>query len=80
MALTTTGIKLDDTTRTGMRKAAEQLERTPHWFMKMAISRLLEKVESGARLTDLLDSEALLIDQERYSTGPRLNLRAFARP
>lgn len=45
--------------------------------MKLAIQRLLKEVEAGAQVADLLGSEALLADQERYSTNPTVNPRAM---
>ena len=38
MATTTLGVKLDDATRERLKKAAAQIDRTPHWMIKQAIS------------------------------------------
>ena len=37
MATTTLGVKLDDATRERLKKAAAQIDRTPHWMIKQAI-------------------------------------------
>ena len=47
MATTTLGVKLDDATRERLKKAAQQIDRTPHWMIKQAIFNYLEQVESG---------------------------------
>ncbi|QKZ06045.1 hypothetical protein [Pseudomonas eucalypticola] len=69
--------KLDERTRAFVRAASEGLERTAHWFMKLAIQRLLKEAEAGAQVADLLDSEALHADQEHYSTNPLVKPRAL---
>ncbi len=48
MASTTLGVKLDDATRDRLKKAAQQIDRTPHWLIKQAIFNYLEQIESGA--------------------------------
>ncbi|QLC74682.1 trifunctional transcriptional regulator/proline dehydrogenase/L-glutamate gamma-semialdehyde dehydrogenase [Pseudomonas sp. LPB0260] len=47
MANTTLGVKLDDATRGRLKKAAQQLDRTPHWLIKQAIFTYLEQIEGG---------------------------------
>ena len=47
MATTTLGVKLDDATHERLKKAAAQIDRTPHWMIKQAIFNYLEQVESG---------------------------------
>ena len=44
MATTTLGVKLDDATRERLKKAAAQIDRTPHWMIKQAIFNYLEPV------------------------------------
>ncbi|RAU46459.1 MULTISPECIES: trifunctional transcriptional regulator/proline dehydrogenase/L-glutamate gamma-semialdehyde dehydrogenase [unclassified Pseudomonas] len=53
MATTTLGVKLDDPTRERLKAAAQSIDRTPHWLIKQAIFNYLEKLESGATLSDL---------------------------
>lgn len=43
--MTTTGIKLDDTTRARLRALGGIKERSPHWLMKRAIAEYLEREE-----------------------------------
>ncbi|MEI2414994.1 trifunctional transcriptional regulator/proline dehydrogenase/L-glutamate gamma-semialdehyde dehydrogenase [Orrella sp. JC864] len=47
MASTTLGVKVDEALRARLRAAAEQLGRTPHWFIKQAVLAYLEQVEQG---------------------------------
>lgn len=42
---TTTGIKLDETTRDRLKTLGGQKERSPHWLMKRAIKEYLEREE-----------------------------------
>uniref|UniRef100_UPI000475CBA9 hypothetical protein n=1 Tax=Pseudomonas asplenii TaxID=53407 RepID=UPI000475CBA9 len=53
MATTTLGVKLDDPTRERLKAAAHSIDRTPHWLIKQAIFNYLEKLESGATLSEL---------------------------
>ncbi|GIZ11095.1 trifunctional transcriptional regulator/proline dehydrogenase/L-glutamate gamma-semialdehyde dehydrogenase [Pseudomonas sp. NCCP-436] len=47
MATTTLGVKLDDATRERLKKAAQSIDRTPHWLIKQAIFNYLEQIEGG---------------------------------
>ena len=48
MATTTTmGVKLDEETRERLKKAAQKIDRTPHWLIRQAVFNLLEAIESG---------------------------------
>ncbi|MDR0807314.1 MAG: trifunctional transcriptional regulator/proline dehydrogenase/L-glutamate gamma-semialdehyde dehydrogenase [Enterobacteriaceae bacterium] len=47
MGMTTMGVKLDETARDRIKKAAQSLDRTPHWLIKQAIFNYLEQLESG---------------------------------
>ena len=42
---TTIGIKVDDLLRERIRNAAQNLNRTPHWLMREAIERSVEREE-----------------------------------
>lgn len=46
---TTTGIKLDEATRTRLRALGELKDRSPHWLMKRAIAEYLERQERYER-------------------------------
>ena len=47
MATTTLGVKLDDASRERLKRAAQSIDRTPHWLIKQAIFTYLEQVERG---------------------------------
>ena len=63
MATTTLGVKLDDPTRERLKAAAQSIDRTPHWLIKQAIFNYLEKLESGATLTELNGSSSQGADE-----------------
>lgn len=54
MNSSTSGIKLDQSTRARIKQAAAALDRTPHWFMKMAVLYWLQRVEQGSNATEML--------------------------
>jgi predicted transcriptional regulator len=74
MATTTLGVKMNSETQNRLKMAAENLDRTPHWFMKVAILELIKKVESGVRIEDIIDEKLLPDDTDRNSVAMR-NLR-----
>lgn len=45
MATTTMGVKLDDTTRVRIKRAAQKIDCTPHWLIKQAIFSYLSNIE-----------------------------------
>ncbi|SFC43263.1 trifunctional transcriptional regulator/proline dehydrogenase/L-glutamate gamma-semialdehyde dehydrogenase [Pragia fontium] len=47
MGMTTMGVKLDEATRDRIKKAAQSLDRTPHWLIKQSIFNYLEQLENG---------------------------------
>lgn len=47
MGMTTMGVKLDEATRDRIKKAAQMLNRTPHWLIKQGIFNYLELLENG---------------------------------
>lgn len=47
MATTTLGVKLDDAARDRLKRAAQSIDRTPHWLIKQAIFSYLEQIERG---------------------------------
>ncbi|EXF93370.1 hypothetical protein HK44_006685 [Pseudomonas fluorescens HK44] len=71
MSITTLGIKLDGETRARLKAASAKFDRTPHWFMKKAILELVEKVEAGARIEDVVDIDLLEKDSLRHSIALR---------
>ena len=47
MTTTTMGVKLDDAARDRIQKAAQRIDRTPHWLIKQAILHYLDILENG---------------------------------
>ncbi len=47
---TTTGIKLDNRTRTRLKALSRLKQRSQHWLMKEAIERYLDQEESAEQL------------------------------
>lgn len=45
MSTTTMGVKLNEITRERIKRAAQQMDRTTHWFIKQAIFNYLEHCE-----------------------------------
>jgi predicted transcriptional regulator len=72
MSTTTLGIKLDAETRARLKAVSTRLDRSSHWFMKKAILELIEKVEAGARIEDIVDIDLLEKDSLRHSIALRL--------
>jgi len=71
MAMITVGVKIDCTTKTRLTSAAKKLDRSPHWLMKNAIVLLIERVESGANIEDLVEAADLHEDTQRNSVSLR---------
>lgn len=71
MSTTTLGIKLDAGTRARLKSVSARLDRSSHWFMKKAILELIEKVEAGAGIEDIVDVDILDKDTKRYSVALR---------
>jgi len=72
----TVGVKIDIDTKTRLRSAAQKLDRSPHWLMKNAIVLLIERVESGAGIEDLVDVADLHEDTQRNSVSLRKEMYA----
>jgi len=70
-SVTTLGIKLDGETRARLKSVSAKLDRTSHWFMKKAILQLIEEVEAGARIEDIIGAEFLEKDSLRHSIALR---------
>jgi predicted transcriptional regulator len=71
MSVTTLGIKLDEKTRARLKTVSAKLDRSSHWFMKKAIIELIEKVEAGAEIEDVVGIELLEKDSSRHSIAMR---------
>lgn len=72
-SVTTLGIKLDGETRARLKSVSAKLDRTSHWCMKKAILQLIEKVEAGAGITEIVNIELLEKDSSRHSIARRLH-------
>jgi len=76
MSATTMGVKLDEQTRTRLKSVSEKLDRTSHWFMKKAILQLIEKVEAGACIEDVVGPDILEKDSLRHSITLRRHMNS----
>jgi RHH-type proline utilization regulon transcriptional repressor/proline dehydrogenase/delta 1-pyrroline-5-carboxylate dehydrogenase len=54
MAVTTIGVKIDEDLKARLKRAADGIGRSPHWLIKQGIFSMLERVERGEALTELL--------------------------
>ncbi len=54
MAATTIGVKIDDDLKARLKQAADGLGRTPHWLIKQALLTVLDRLERGQDVSDLL--------------------------
>jgi len=78
MSVTTLGIKLDEQTRARLKSVSAKLDRSSHWFMKKAILELIEKVEAGAGIEELVGAESLENDTFRHSIALRHRISSGA--
>ncbi|MCW0236316.1 MAG: trifunctional transcriptional regulator/proline dehydrogenase/L-glutamate gamma-semialdehyde dehydrogenase [Ferrovibrio sp.] len=62
MANTTIGVKIDETLKNRLKRAADGVGRTPHWLIKQAIFSMLEKAERGEGLNGLMNERPGGID------------------
>jgi RHH-type proline utilization regulon transcriptional repressor/proline dehydrogenase/delta 1-pyrroline-5-carboxylate dehydrogenase len=54
MAVTTIGVKIDEDLKARLKRAADGIGRSPHWMIKQGIFSMLERVERGEALDELL--------------------------
>jgi RHH-type proline utilization regulon transcriptional repressor/proline dehydrogenase/delta 1-pyrroline-5-carboxylate dehydrogenase len=54
MAVTTIGVKIDEDLKARLKRAADGIGRSPHWLIKQGIFSMLERVERGEVLDELL--------------------------
>ncbi|MBS4046759.1 MAG: trifunctional transcriptional regulator/proline dehydrogenase/L-glutamate gamma-semialdehyde dehydrogenase [Alphaproteobacteria bacterium] len=54
MAVTTIGVKIDEDLKARLKRAADGIGRSPHWLIKQGIFSVLDRVERGEALTELL--------------------------
>lgn len=72
---TTMGVKLDKTTRARLKNLGKIKDRSPHWLMKDAISRYLDKEEELERR----NREADEAWEEYQKTGQSVSHEAMTR-
>ncbi len=70
----TSGIKLDPSTRKRIKQAAASLDRTPHWFMKKAVLYWLHSVENGSCASDMLNEADFDADNSVLSRQKLFNV------
>lgn len=73
MTMQTLGVKLNASTRERLKVAATMLDRTPHWLMKQAIQLLIERVETGTTVDEIVGAHNVKLDIERHSVASRRN-------
>ncbi|MBP7065008.1 trifunctional transcriptional regulator/proline dehydrogenase/L-glutamate gamma-semialdehyde dehydrogenase [Ferrovibrio sp.] len=54
MAVTTLGVKVDEDLKLRLKKAADRIDRSPHWLIKQAMLTALERIERGETADFLL--------------------------
>lgn len=54
MAVTTIGVKIDEDLKARLKRAADGIGRSPHWLIKQGIFSVLDRVERGEALSELL--------------------------
>lgn len=62
MAVTTIGVKIDEDLKARLKRAADGIGRSPHWLIKQGIFSVLDRVERGEALSELLAPAADVTD------------------
>jgi RHH-type proline utilization regulon transcriptional repressor/proline dehydrogenase/delta 1-pyrroline-5-carboxylate dehydrogenase len=62
MAVTTIGVKIDEDLKARLKRAADGIGRSPHWLIKQGIFSVLDRVERGEALNELLASAVDVTD------------------
>lgn len=78
MAVTTIGVKIDENLRARLKRAADGIGRSPHWLIKQGIYSVLERVERGDALQDLLAPSVDVIDTSAAAEAPQPPFLEFA--
>ncbi|MCL2657215.1 MAG: trifunctional transcriptional regulator/proline dehydrogenase/L-glutamate gamma-semialdehyde dehydrogenase [Betaproteobacteria bacterium] len=84
MSTTTLGVKLDEAARERIRRAAQKIDRTPHWLIKQAIFHYLDMLERSG-LPHEYDSSGVTLeaggaDSEHEPPQPFLDLALGVQP
>jgi RHH-type proline utilization regulon transcriptional repressor/proline dehydrogenase/delta 1-pyrroline-5-carboxylate dehydrogenase len=69
VAVTTIGVKVDDDLKARLKVAADSVGRSPHWLIKQSVVAVLERIERGGPLDDLLGESAAGIDLQEGATA-----------
>ncbi|GEO37481.1 bifunctional protein PutA [Skermanella aerolata] len=80
MASTTIGVKIDDGLRARLKSAAEAMGRSPHWLIKQSILSVLERIERGDGVDDLLGdarSDVALLENTAADQPPDAPFQPF---
>lgn len=73
MSMQTLGVKLNASTREQLKIAGAKLDRTPHWFMKKAIQLMIDRVEVGDTVNEIIGTCNVKLDMDRHSVSLRRN-------
>jgi len=77
MAVTTIGVKIDEELKARLKRAADGIGRSPHWLIKQGIFSVLERVERGEALAELL-APAVDIAEAPANDAPQPPFLEFA--
>jgi RHH-type proline utilization regulon transcriptional repressor/proline dehydrogenase/delta 1-pyrroline-5-carboxylate dehydrogenase len=77
MAVTTIGVKIDEDLKARLKRAADGIGRSPHWLIKQGIFSVLDRVERGEALSELL-APAVDIAEAPSSDAPQSPFLEFA--
>ena len=77
MAGTTLGVKVDESLRERLRRAADRLGCTPHWLHKQALLGAIERIERGERLADFAPTNGFDDRDARPQSGDAFDAVPF---
>lgn len=78
MAVTTIGVKIDEDLKARLKRAADGIGRSPHWLIKQGIFSVLERVERGEALNELLAPTLDIADAPVVPDAPQPPFLEFA--
>ena len=78
MAVTTIGVKIDEDLKMRLKRAADGIGRSPHWLIKQGIFSVLERVERGEALNELLAPAIDVTDTPTVADIPQPPFLEFA--
>ena len=77
MAGTTLGVKVDESLRERLSRAADRLGCTPHWLHKQALLGAIERIERGERLADFAPTSGFDDRDARPQSGDAFDAVPF---